>query len=136
MPSVCTASICSGLKYNERVNATLFYMQLLKLFTGRKINGQKMFPRALIVISGLVQGATIIVLVHAKSFDSIVKLGVGKGQIGSTDVMVFMQCSARLNMLLSVQDPWIQHHPASKTNMGITKLNYTEYWLICIFSND
>lgn len=108
MPSVCTASICSGLKYNERVNATLFYMQLLQLFTGRKINGQKMFPRALIVVSGLVQDATMNILAHAKRLDFIVKLGVGKGQIGSTDVMVFMQCSARLNVLLSVQDPWIQ----------------------------
>lgn len=48
------------------------------------------------------------ILAHAKRLDFIVKLGVGKGQIGSTDVMVFMQCSARLNVLLSVQDPWIQ----------------------------
>lgn len=86
-----------------------------------------MFPGAPIVVSGLVQDATMNILVRAKSFDFIVKLGVGKGQIGPTDVMVFMQCSARLNMLLSVQDPWIQHCPASRTNMGITKLNYTEY---------
>lgn len=56
MPSVCTASICSGLKYNEWANATLYYMQLLKLFKGRekKTTGKRMFLGALIFFSVLV----------------------------------------------------------------------------------
>lgn len=120
MPSVCTASICSGLKYNERVNATLFYMQLLKLFTGRrKNNGQKkMFPGAPILFSGLVQDVTMNILVHTKSFDFFVKLGVRK-KVKLAPLMP--RCVhnvaglARLNMLLSVQDHWIQHEPASIT---------------------
>lgn len=96
-----------------------------------------MFPGALILFSGLVQDVTMNILVHTKSFDFFVKLGVWK-KVKSAPLMRWCVHNvvglARLNVIISAGP--LDTTRTCQYNMEITEVNYTECSCTCIFSND